>query len=325
VGPPKGGTLRRIAPWVVSAGALLFVFGRTDWERLVEATQGANLPLFVLIATLDKAIFFLVWANLQAEAVRRFVVPVPRSSVIAVRGGSELFRTVSNPLADAAFLIGLARMTGGRVDAVVAAGLIPFVSHLIVLVSQATLALLVLPGGIGANRDVATVVAIAWTAFGVAFAVVRFAPLRRVPGLHRAFGWLEQVPLRRLTPFLGWFAALTAFDVLVQGAASRAFGIPLPWTALVARIPMLYLALTIPSVGNFGVREFVWGGLFEDYASRDALFAFAFSMNAVFLILNVLVGLLFFRRALDLLTEVRRSRRTGEPLPEPLLHDPIDP
>lgn len=317
--------IRRFLPWVVTAAALLWVFGSTDWERLVSATRGANLPLFILVATLDKAVFFLVWAFLQAEAVRRFVVPVRRRSVLAVRGGSELFRTVSNPLADAAFLIGLARLTGGRLDAVVAAAVVPFVSHLLVLVVQATLVLPFLPGGVAGNRDVAYVVAIAWTAIGAAILVIRFGRLRDLPGIRRAFGWLDRLPLRALAPFVGWFAALAAFDVLVQGAASHAFGIPLPWLALVARIPVLYLALTIPSVGNFGVREFVWAGLFDDYASRDALFAFAFAMNSVFLVLNVALGLLFFRRAYDLLLEVRRTRREGEPIPAPIFHDAMDP
>ena len=44
-------------------------------------------------------------ALLQAEAIRRFVVPVSRREVLAIRGGSELFRAVNNPLADAAFLV----------------------------------------------------------------------------------------------------------------------------------------------------------------------------------------------------------------------------
>jgi hypothetical protein len=137
-------------------------------------------------------------------------------------------------------------------------------------------------------------------------------------------GWLEGVHLRDLLPFFCWFAALGAFDVVIQGLASRAFGLPIPWSALVARIPLLYLALSVPSVGNFGVREFTWAALFEEHGSQDALFAYAFATNTVFLLLNVLLGAIFFRRAVDLATEVRRTARTRA-LPEPLLHDAIDP
>ncbi len=321
---PKVGTFRRLAPWAVSVVALVWVFGRTDWEQLWDATRGANLPLFLGVVVADKAVFFLVWALLQAEAIRRFVVPVSRREVLAVRGGSELFRAVNNPLADAAFLVGVGGLSGGKLEAVVAAGVIPFATHLLVLLTQASVALPFLPGGPAANRDVVITAAVGWTIVALGGLALRAPPLRRNPIGARMVGWLEGVRVRQLLPFFGWFAALAAFDVVIQGLASRAFGLPIPWSSLVARIPLLYLALSVPSVGNFGVREFTWAALFEEHGSQDALFAYAFATNTIFLLLNVLIGAVCFRRALDLATEVRRTARSRA-LPEPLLHDAIDP
>ena len=321
---PKVGIFRRLAPWAVTAAALAWVFGRTEWARLVAAMDGANLPVFLAVVVADKAVFFLVWALLQAEAIRRFVVPVSRREVLAIRGGSEIFRAVNNPLADAAFLVGVGRLSGGKLEAVVAAGVIPFATHLLVLLAQASLALPFLPGGPAANRDVALTALVGWSLVAVGALLLRAARLRRHPLVARAVGWLEGVRARDLLPFFGCFAALAAFDVLIQGFASRAFGVPIPWIALTARIPILYLALSVPSVGNFGVREFTWAALFEEYGSQDALFAYAFATNGVFLLLNVLIGAIFFRRAFELATEVRRTARSRG-LPEPLLHDAIDP
>jgi hypothetical protein len=315
---------RRIAPWAISIAALAWVFGRTDWGRLVDATQGANLGLFLAVVVADKAVFFLVWALVQAEAIRRFVVPVARREVLAIRGGSELFRAVNNPLADAAFLLGVGRLSGGKLEAVVAAGVIPFATHLLVLLAQASFALPFLAGGPTANRDVFASVIAGWGMVALGAVLLRSATLRRHPIGARAVGWLEGVRVRALLPFFLWFAGLAAFDVLIQGFASQAFGIPIPWTALVARIPILYLALSIPSVGNFGVREATWAALFAEYGSQDALFAYAFATNTVFLLLNVVIGALFFRRAFELATEVRRAA-SSQKLPEPLLHDAIDP
>jgi hypothetical protein len=315
---------RRLAPWAVSVAALVWVFGRTDWERLVAATQGANVPLFLAVVVADKAVFFLVWALLQAEAIRRFVVPVSRREVLAVRGGSELFRAINNPLADAAFLVGVGRLSGGKLEAVVAAGVIPFATHLLVLLAQASLALPFLAGGPAANRDVTITALVGWALVALGAVLLRTAPFRRHPVGSRAVGWLEGVRVRDLVPFFFCFAALGAFDVLIQGLASQAFGIPIPWSSLAARIPLLYLMLSVPSVGNFGVREFTWASLFQDHGSQDALFAYAFATNSVFLLLNVLLGALFFRRALELATEVRRTARSRE-LPAPLLRDAIDP
>jgi hypothetical protein len=80
----------------------------------------------------------------------------------------------------------------------------------------------------------------------------------------------------------------------------------------------------VPTLGNFGTRELAWAGLFSEYGDRDTLLAYALGTNAVFLVLNLALGLLFLPRALQLLATVRRARSAGEPIPEPLLHDPTD-
>ena len=74
--------LRRAAPWVISIAALVFVFGRTDLDALLEATEGANLPLFVAIVVADKLVFFLAWVFLISlwlvSVLRRHAVAADR-------------------------------------------------------------------------------------------------------------------------------------------------------------------------------------------------------------------------------------------------------
>ena len=72
-------------------------------QMSARATQNANMPLFVVITIADKMLFFLVWGIIQAIAIQRFVEHVPVRKVLAVKGGSELVRTVNNSLADAVF------------------------------------------------------------------------------------------------------------------------------------------------------------------------------------------------------------------------------
>lgn len=320
----RGGIWRRILPWAVSLAALAYVFGyATDWGRLVAATGDANLVLFVLVTVVDKLVFFVVWAFLQAEAIRRFVSPVPRRSIIAVRGGSELFRAVSNPLADAGFLLGVTRLTTSRIDAVVVVALIPFVTHLLVLLGQITVVLPFLDRH--GNGGLIATAGFGWAVVGLVAIGLRVAPAARIPGISRIVHWLQRISVRELTPFFVCFAVLAVFDVAIQGLASRAFGVDIPWIDLAARIPVLYLALSIPSVGNFGVREFAWAGLFAEFGARDALFAFAFATNSIFLLLNVLIGVCFLGRAFELVAEIRSTRERGEPVPEPILHDATDP
>jgi hypothetical protein len=318
---------QHILPWIVSAGLLFYVFNVvTDWDRLRAATEQANLPLFLAFTIADRTAFFVVWSLLQAVALRRFVAQVPIHSIVAIRGGSELLRAVSNPLSDGAFFLGLGQLTGGRLEAVLAAALVPTICHFLILALQMTLALPFLPGSFDANRDVFVTVVVTWVIVLVLAIGVRISAKgsTRIPGARRVRNWLERFPISEIRPFFIGFLALAIFDILIQGLASRAFGVDIPWTALAARIPLLYLALVVPSLGNFGTRELAWAGLFSEFGSRDALIAYAFSVNSVFLILNVLIGIIFLKRALQLVGEVRRARKTGEPAPAPLLRDPSD-
>lgn len=314
---------RHVLPWVVSAALLVYVFGwATDWQRLLGALRQANVPLFLFFASCDRLAFFLVWTLLQGAALRRFVAHVPMRSVVAIRGGSELLRAVSNPLSDAAFFLGIAQLAGGRIDAVLAAALVPAVCHLLIMLTQMTLAFPFLDGGFAANRDVVIAIGVMWAVVLGVGASVRLSASRKVRwrAALRIREWLERFPVRELRPFLLGFAALAVFDVVIQRLASDAFGVPIEWTALTARIPLVYLAFLVPTLGNFGTREIAWAALFEEFGSRDQLIAYAFAVNAVFLILNVVLGLIFLRRALQLVAAVRRAGA----VPRPAFHDPTD-
>jgi len=319
--------LRGVVPWVVSACLLVYVFGwATDWERLREATENANVPLFLLFATADRMAFFFIWTWLSAAALRRFVVHVPVRSVFAIRGGSELARTVSNHLSDAAYFLGIVQLAGGRIDAVLASAVVPVVSHFFVMLVQMTLAMPFLPGGLAGNPSVVGVAALLWAIIGAGAVAVWLFRSGRVsfPGIERVVAWLDRFPLRQMAPFLWGFTALALFDVQIQWLASRAFGVPIDWVALAARLPIVYLSFVIPTLGNFGTRELAWAASFSDYGPRDALIAYALAINAIFLVLNALIGVIFLRRALQLIGAVRRARREGEAVPQPILQDPTN-
>ena len=96
------------------------------------------MPLFVLITVVDKLLFFLVWGVIQALAIRQLVEPVAIRKVLAVKGGSELVRTVNNSLADAVFFYGVSQLVAGRLATVIAVAGVPFGTHFAVLLLQAT-------------------------------------------------------------------------------------------------------------------------------------------------------------------------------------------
>jgi hypothetical protein len=139
-------------------------------------------------------------------------------------------------------------------------------------------------------------------------------------------GWLERFPLRRIAPFLFGLRRARVFDIHIQWlAVARVRRRARTGAQLAARLPLVYLSFVIPTLGNFGTRELTWAALFGEFGERDALIAYAFAVNAIFLVINVLLGVMFLSRALQLIGAVRRAQREGGSIPGPLLRDPTDP
>ena len=80
---------RHLLPWLISAGALGYVFGfAIDWESIPRATESANLPFFIFITVVDKIAFFLAWAFIQAKAIRTLEEPVSIRALLSVKGAA---------------------------------------------------------------------------------------------------------------------------------------------------------------------------------------------------------------------------------------------
>ncbi len=317
---------RHILPLVISGGALIYVFGfAIDWKAIPEATARANMPLFIAITVLDKIVFFLVWCLVQASLIRRFLAPVPRRQIIAIKGGAELARALNNSVSDAAFFLGIWQLCRAPLQSVVAVTTLPFVAHFFVLLVQGSIALFFV------QRDQ---VQFSWVVGIVVFGwglVASFAIARSLGAVDRLYAllrldWLEgRVNLRDLLPYIWVFAAFAVADVLIQGSASRAFGNPIDWIALVAGIPVLYFMMMLPSFGNFGTREIVWANVFHGYADEASLYAFALWTNLIFLVMHVLIGVLFLNRAIALFADLRRTRSQVDAVRAPILRDALDP
>ena len=91
-----------------------------DIESIPEATERANLPLFLAITAFDKLVFFIVWGLLQARVIRQYLAHAPVGQIMAVKGASELIRSINNSLSDAAFFFGTWQLTGRPLAVVVA-------------------------------------------------------------------------------------------------------------------------------------------------------------------------------------------------------------
>jgi hypothetical protein len=311
---------------VISGAALVYVFGfAIDWQAIPEATDQANMPLFIGITVLDKVVFFLVWALVQASMVRRFLAPVPRRQIIAVKGGAELARALNNSISDAAFFLGVWRLCRVPLQSVVAVATLPFLAHFLVLLIQGTVVLPFVSRDLVQFSAITSVVTFGWLVV-VAFVIAhRLGAVDRLSRLFRLDFLDGRVNLRDLLPYLWVFATFAVADIAIQGFASRAFGNSIDWIALTAGIPVLYFMMMLPSFGNFGTREIVWANIFHGYGSSASLYAFALWTNVIFLVMHVLIGVLFLKRSLALLSDLRRARGDVDSVRPPILRDAMDP
>jgi len=312
---------------VISGTALVYVFGfAIDWQSIPEATERANMPLFIAITILDKIVFFLVWCLVQASMVRRFLAPVPRRQIIAVKGGAELARALNNSVSDAAFFLGIWQLCRRvPLQSVVAVTTLPFAAHFLVLLFQGSLALAFVPRELVQFSTMAGVVTFGWTLVGGFVVARRLGAVDRLYGVLRLDALKDRVELRDLIPYVWVFAAFAVADIVIQGMATRAFGNPIDWIALTAGIPVLYFMMLLPSFGNFGTREIIWANVFHGYGAEASLYAFALWTNVTFLIMHVLIGVLFLNRALALLTALRSTDLDVESVRQPILRDALDP
>ncbi|MFP6656190.1 MAG: hypothetical protein VCB25_11230 [Myxococcota bacterium] len=322
----KNNLIRHGLPLVISGAALVYVFGfAIDWQAIPQATERANMPLFIAITVFDKILFFLVWCLVQASMIRRFLAPVPTTQIIAVKGGAELARALNNSVSDAAFFLGIWQLCRVPLRSVVAVTTLPFFAHFLVLLLQGSLALAFVPRSFVQFPLMVGAVVFGWTL------IAAFVIARRMGAVDRLYtllhlDWLEnRIKLRDLWPYVGVFAAFAVADILIQGAATRAFGNPIDLISLTAGIPALYLMMLLPSFGNFGPREIVWANLFHGYGDEVSLYAFALWTNVIFLSMHVLIGTLFLKRAIKLLSELRKNPLGSEAVRHPVLRDALDP
>jgi len=318
--------VRHVLPLVISGTALIYVFGfAIDWQSIPKATERANMPLFIAITVLDKIVFFLVWSLVQASMIRRFLAPVPRRQIIAVKGGAELARAINNSVSDAAFFLGIWRLCRVPLQSVVAITTLPFVAHFLVLLLQGSMAIAFVPRGQVQFLAMAGAVSFGWALVGSFMIARRLGAVDRLYTILRLDALKDRVELRDLVPYFWVFATFAAADIAIQGMATRAFGNPIDWIALMAGIPVLYLMMLLPSFGNFGTREIVWANVFHGYGAEPSLYAFALWTNVIFLIMHVLIGVLFLNRALALLSDLRRTPLDVESVRPPILRDALDP
>jgi len=86
--------------------------------------------------------------------------------------------------------------------------------------------------------------------------------------------------------------------VAVHWLALPLFGMSVPFTTLLAFLPLVFFFAALPiAAAHLGPSQAAWVYFFQNHAPKEGLVAYSLASHLTFMVLNAAIGLLFLRRA----------------------------
>ena len=294
VAKKRGPWLRRLIAWGVTLAVIAFLLTRYspsaigaavvrgNWAAMIPIVFAASLWAVVFMSTADWLLFTAALG------------PLRWLDVLRGKAGSSVLQAINHTVGQGAYAVWLARRTNN--DAITTVGVIAYViaTDLVALFAIVTAAVwLVEP------ESLPNALTLRWLSplLVVGLLVFVFAGPRVLPRIVKRARLLA--PWKKISPQV--FVAIVAFRIVaVSGVmtatwgAARVFGLPLPLSACLAYLPIIFLAAALPiNVLGFGAVQLVWVAAFEEWASGPEILAFQFLSQALAVSAFVLRGMPF--------------------------------
>jgi len=307
--------LGRLLAWMVTAGALGWLFWKTPvsavWAAIQHAapwTLPAVLGCVILVYVADA---FAMWKTFSW-----FLADLPFRDVLVVRGATYLLAAINYSVGQGAIVYFVNRVRGVPVMRGVATVLLIMGTNLLVLLALVTVGLAL--GGGARAPGLGPVVGIAWAGLAGYAAVVAARPR-----------WLSSRPLfdvllaaglgghlRAMAVRLPHIAALIAFNL----TALRGFGVEVPLGAALTAIPVVMFIAVLPlSVQGLGTSQAAMVLFFAPFVPagvdtpRAVVLGASLGAQAIALSFQVVTGLVCLRtRTARGLGETVRRAQSGE-------------
>ena len=310
--------LVKLLPWVITLAIFVFIFRRVPVPELLEALRQASLLPYLALMAPYSLVYCLVDAFVLTRAVGWFNKPVRYARILPVRAAAYILSLLNPGLGQGGTAFYLHRREG--VPFFEMAGSIVF----LVVIEFAQLALYAAIGIFIVQPELAVVFAPFYVIFAAAFALalayVRrgLGPLARgVQGLCRLAGRevdparlarppaapilraLQQAGVRHYLLALLYKAPNFFLAIVVHYLAVQQFGLQIPFLALLAFLPVVFLAASLPiTVAHLGTSQAAWLFFFAAYGAEARLLAYSLAAHFTFMMLNSLIGLCFLKAAL---------------------------
>ena len=310
--------LVKLLPWVITLAIFVFIFRRVPVPELLEALRQASLLPYLALMAPYSMVYCLVDTFVLTKAITWFNKPVRYARVLPVRAAAYILSLLNPGLGQGGTAFYIHRREG--VPFFEMAGSIVF----LVVIEFGQLALYAAIGIFIVQPELAAVFAPFYVIFAAAFAVVLayirhgLGPLARVaqslcrlagrdielarlaarPAAHilRA---LQMAGVRHYLLALLYKAPNFFLAILVHYLAVQQFGLQIPFLTLLAFLPVVFLAASLPiTVAHLGTSQAAWLFFFAAHGPEARLLAYSLAAHFTFMMLNSLIGLCFLKPAL---------------------------
>jgi hypothetical protein len=293
---------RRWIGLAVTVAIFLILFQRIPFSRLLGALGQADYALFAA-AMIPNTIFYFCWDTLVLTAVMRwFHGPVRYRDLLPARAASYVVAFFNTNAGRGALAAYLSRRLGAPFLQLGSTVLFLVLTEYVHLVAWATIGILQIRSDVPPE--------LLWVPPGVALFWLLVFLYSRVAGAPPPFEWLfaprEWALLRtfRLAPALryGQVVLLRApmffVSLCLHVVAARAFGLEIPFAAMLAFLPVIFMVAALPiTVARLGTTQAAWIFFFGPYADPPRLLAFSLAAHLTFVVTRSLIGIAFLPRA----------------------------
>lgn len=307
--------LHRVAALAVTAAIFFLLFRRIPFPRLLTALQRADYTVF-FAAMIPNTLFYFLWDTLVLTmAVRWFHAPVTYLELVPARAASYVVGFFNTNAGRGTLALHLARRLGSPVLQLGSTVLFLVLSEYLHLVAWATIGIAQIRSEVA--RELLwgpPLVAAVWLSV---FTYSRLTPVHSAgsdggPGgvaarIARALlaprGWallrtFRLAPARRYVEIVLLRAPMFFVSLCLHYIAARAFGLSIPFLALVAFLPVIFMIAALPiTVARLGTTQAAWVFFFGPYADAPTLLAFSLAAHLTFVATRALLGVAFLPRA----------------------------
>ena len=311
--------LFKLLPWFITLAIFIIIFRRVPIPELLEALQQARLLPYLALMAPYSMIYCLIDTFVLTQAVTWFHKPVRYARILPVRAAAYILSLLNPGLGQGGTAFYIHRREGMPFLEMVGTIIFLVVIEFGQLALYAAIGIFIVQPQLTAIFAPFYVVFIA--AFAIALTYVRhgFAPLIRVletlsrlVGREITFAYrsggprvrilhtLQTAGVRHYLLALFYKAPNFFIAILVHYLAVQQFGLQIPFLALLAFLPVVFLAASLPiTVAHLGTSQAAWLFFFSSYGAEARLLAYSLTAHFTFMALNSLIGLCFLRSALQ--------------------------